>query len=161
VTYDAALRIATLVPSAPLAAATVFTVAVSGTVTDAAGNRLAPTSWTFTTAAPPPPKDLVAPSTTGRTPASGAKQVSRAATVTATFSEPVIGLSVTSMTLKTSKGATVSAAVTYNATTRVATLHPTATLAKRARYTAALTSGITDGAGNRLSAQSWSFTTGG
>jgi hypothetical protein len=161
VRYDATLRVATLVPAAQLAAGTTYTVAVSGAVSDTAGNRLAPTSWTFTTAAPTPPKDLVAPSTTSRTPTSGAKQVNRTGNVTATFSEPVTGLSTTSMTLKTNKGVVLSATVTYNATTRVATLDPTATLAKRTRYTAALTSSITDLAGNRFSPQTWSYTTGG
>jgi hypothetical protein len=160
VTYDATLRVATLAPSAQLAAGSGYTVALSGTVSDTAGNRLAPTSWTFTTL-PAPPKDSVAPSTTSRTPASGAKQVNRAANVSATFSEPVTGLSTTSMVLKNTKGSLTSATVTYNPTTRVAVLDPAATLAKRTRYTAALTNGITDLAGNRLSAQSWSFTTGG
>ena len=65
------------------------------------------------------------------------------------------------MVLKNTKGSLTSATVTYNPTTRVAVLDPAATLAKRTRYTAALTNGITDLAGNRLSAQSWSFTTGG
>jgi hypothetical protein len=142
-------------------AGTTYTVAVSGTVFDTAGNPLTPTSWTFTTVAPPAPRDLVAPTTTARTPVNGAKQIDRAANVTATFSEPVTGLSGTSMTLKTSKGTSVPATLTYNPTTRVATLDPAATLGKRARYTAALTNGINDLAGNRLSAQSWTFTTGG
>jgi hypothetical protein len=160
VTYDATLRVATLAPSVQLAAGAVYTVALSGAVSDTAGNRLTPTSWTFTTA-PAPPKDSVAPSTTSRTPASGAKQVGRAANVSATFSEPVTGVSTTSMTLKNNKGSVVPATVTYNSTTRVAILDPAATLAKRTRYTAALTNSITDLAGNRLSSQTWSFTTGG
>jgi Bacterial Ig-like domain len=161
VSYDAALEVATVLPSAPLAAGTAYTVALTGSVSDAAGNRLTPTSWTFTTLAPPQPTDMVAPSTTSHTPTSGAKQVNRAANVTAAFSEPVTGLSTTSMTVKTNKGITVPAAVTYNPTTRVATLDPAATLAKRTRYTATLTNGITDIAGNKLSTQSWTFTTGG
>jgi hypothetical protein len=161
VTYDPTLRVATLVPAGPLAAGTSYTVALSGTVSDAAGNRLTPTSWTFTTAAPPPPPDVLAPTSTSHSPASDAKQVSRAGNVTATFSEPVTGVSTTSMTLKGSKGAAMLATVMYDPTTRVATLDPAATLGKRTRYTAALTSGITDLAGNRLSPQAWSFTTGG
>lgn len=161
VTYDAALQAATLVPSAQLVAATLYTAAVSGSVSDTAGNPLTSTSWSFTTVAPPPPKDLVAPSVTTRTPASGAKQVDRATNITASFSEPVTNLSTTSMTLKNSKGTSITATVSYNTTTRVATLNPAATLAKRTRYTAALTTAITDLAGNRLTAQSWSFTTGG
>jgi len=41
---------ATLRPSAPLAADTLYTVALGGGITDATGNGLVPTGWTFTTA---------------------------------------------------------------------------------------------------------------
>ena len=56
------------------------------------------------------------------------------------------------------------AAVSYNATTRVATLNPTPTLASGATYTATVRGGATDprvkdAAGNALAASfSWSFT---
>jgi Domain of unknown function (DUF4082)/Bacterial Ig-like domain/Bacterial Ig domain len=46
--YDSATRTATLSPSAQLAASTTYTATVSG-ARDAAGNTMAPTSWTFTT----------------------------------------------------------------------------------------------------------------
>jgi hypothetical protein len=70
--------------------------------------------------------------------------------------------------LKTAGGAAVTAAVTYNATTHVATLNPTATLAANTKYTATLVGGpltgptpnIRDVAGNALANKSWSFTTG-
>jgi hypothetical protein len=53
--------------------------------------------------------------------------------------------------------------VTYNATTRVATLNPNATLAANTRFTATLTGGaaaIRDAGGNPIPTTSWSFTTG-
>ncbi|MBT2549121.1 Ig-like domain-containing protein [Arthrobacter sp. ISL-65] len=50
--------------------------------------------------------------------------------------------------------------MSYNATTRTATLNPTVTLAGRTKYTAVLSAGIRDAAGNPLVGTSWSFTTG-
>jgi hypothetical protein len=54
VAYDPATTKATLTPSAALAANTAYTVTVSG-ATDLAGNAMAATSWSFTTAATTPP----------------------------------------------------------------------------------------------------------
>jgi hypothetical protein len=52
--YNAATSTVTFTPSAQLAASTQYTVTVSG-AQDAAGNALASTSWSFTTAASTPP----------------------------------------------------------------------------------------------------------
>jgi hypothetical protein len=52
--YNAAARAATLTPTAALAASTTYTVTVSGAA-DLAGNVMATTSWSFTTAAGTPP----------------------------------------------------------------------------------------------------------
>jgi len=49
--YDAATQRGTFTPSAALATSTQYTASVSG-AQDAAGNQMAPTSWSFTTAAP-------------------------------------------------------------------------------------------------------------
>jgi hypothetical protein len=54
VAYDPAAATATLTPTAALAASTTYTVTVSG-ARDAAGNVMAGTSWSFTTAAGTPP----------------------------------------------------------------------------------------------------------
>jgi hypothetical protein len=64
ITLDPTNTIATLTPTAPLTASTVYTVTVTNGVTDATGNPLAntgaPNPWTFTTAAtPPPPPPIV------------------------------------------------------------------------------------------------------
>jgi hypothetical protein len=85
------------------------------------------------------------------------------ANVTATFSQVVDGFA-TGFTLKnTATGVAVPATVTFNATTRVATLNPTADLAGNTQYTATLTggpTGIRDLAGNPLNPNvTWSFTT--
>jgi len=55
VSFDAATRTATLDPSADLAAGAVYAVSLTSGIADLAGNPLAPLSWTFTTAAAPPP----------------------------------------------------------------------------------------------------------
>jgi len=52
VSYDSVSRTARLVPSSSLAGSTKYTATVSG-AKDTAGNTMAPTSWSFTTAAPP------------------------------------------------------------------------------------------------------------
>jgi Ca2+-binding RTX toxin-like protein len=155
VSYNATTRVATLNPSANLTADTTYTVRLTGGIRDAATNPLAPVTWSFTTG----PR----PTVTARTPAVNATGVSRTANVTATFSEQVIGVNGTTVTLRqgtATTGALIAANVTYNATTRVVTLNPNATLAANTQYTVRLSTGITDAAGNPLAATSWSFRTG-
>ena len=165
VTYDAASRTAILDPSADLAANTPYTATLTGgasAIKGATGTPLATVSWTFTTAAAP--ADTSAPTVTARSPGSNATGSSRTANITATFSEPVTGVSGSTFTLKnTSTGATITAVVSYNATTRVATLNPNTTLASRSKFTVTLTGGATairDAAGNPLTTTTWTFTTG-
>ncbi|EMY34948.1 subtilisin-like serine protease, partial [Arthrobacter crystallopoietes BAB-32] len=158
VTYDQATKRATLNPSANLAPNTVYTVRLAGGTTairDTANIALASTSWTFTTAA--------APTVTARTPGSGGTAVVSANNITATFSKSVTGVSGTTFTLKNAAGTVIPAAVSYDATTRVATLNPSANLPADARFTATLTGGpsaIRDTTGLPLASTSWSFTTG-
>lgn len=102
--------------------------------------------------------DRVAPRVTGRTPAPGATGVGIAVSPTATFSEPVRFVNGGTFTLK--RGTTgVRAVVSYDAANRRATLNPSANLANRVTYTATLTSGIKDPAGNSLAQTAWRFTT--
>jgi hypothetical protein len=108
--------------------------------------------------------DSTAPTLSARTPGVNAAGVSAGTNVTATFSEPVSGVGGTTFVLRNAAGGAAAAAVTYNATTRVATLDPSADLGADSRYTATLTGGtsaIRDTAGNPLTTTSWSFTTGG
>ena len=100
------------------------------------------------------------------TPAAGATGVAQNTTVRATFNEPMNAATINSSTfqLRNPSGAVVGATVAYNATTRVATLTPTTTLAAAATYQATLkggAGGVADlAAGNRLSSDyTWSFTT--
>jgi hypothetical protein len=112
-------------------------------------------SWTFTTG----PR----PTVTTRTPGVSATNVGRTSNVSATFSEAVAGVSGSTVTLRTSAGAAVTAVVSYNASTRTVTLNPSVTLAGNTVYRVTLTGGTTavrDIAGNPLTTTSWTFTTG-
>lgn len=163
VTYDGTSRVATLKPNAVLAAGTVYTAALAGGATgikNLTGTPLATATWNFTTAAAGgPPADTTAPTVTAQSPAANAAGVAVDANVTATFSKAVQGTSGTSFTLRAGTAPNVSATVTYNVTTRVATLDPTANLAAGTQYTVTLTDGIKDTANNALAVTSWTFTT--
>jgi subtilisin family serine protease len=158
VTYDAATRTATLKPSSLLAASQKYTATLTGgtaAIRDTAGTPLVTTGWSFTTA--------VAPTVTARAPGANATGVAVGTNVTATFSSAVQGLSTGTFVLKGPSGAAVPAAVSYNATTRTATLDPAASLANDTKYTATLTGGaaaIRDAAGTPLATTSWTFTIG-
>ena len=110
-------------------------------------------------AAVTPRTETVAPTLTARTPGVDARSVSQTGNVSATFSEAVTGVGATTFTLRQGTTA-VAAAVTYNATTRVATLDPTATLTADRTYTVTLTPGIRGAAGNPLAATTWTFVSG-
>ena len=109
--------------------------------------------------------DTIAPTVTGRTPASGATGVAVGTTVSATFSEALAANTVTTsqFTLQGPGTTLVPATVSYNSTTFTATLTPSSPLASNTLYTAAVlggTNGVKDTAGNALTAtSSWSFTT--
>jgi len=153
VTYDAASHRATLHPAALLGTGRLYRVEVADTIT--ADRPFWGTSWTFRVTT-----DGTAPTFT-RTPAVNATGVSRLANVVLRFSEPVIGVSATTVRLRdTVTGHYVPAVVAYNATLRLATLNPSVTLAANRRYQVVVATGITDRAGNPLHATSWFFRTG-
>ncbi len=159
VSYNALTNVATLTPSAALTGLATYTATVTVGVKDLAGNALAaPKVWSFTTVS----TDTTPPTVTATTPASGATGVSVTAAVTATFSEAMDPATIGASTfeLRTAGGALVPAAVSYNALTNVATLTPSAALTGLATYTATVTVGVKDLAGNALAAPKvWSFTT--
>jgi putative cell wall-binding protein len=103
--------------------------------------------------------DAVPPTLVGVQPGSGAANVSHdGVTVTADFSEPVIGVSAASFQLIDPGGNAVGASVSY-ASGR-ASLRPSVALAGETTYTASLSSAITDAVGNPFAGGSWTFTTG-
>ncbi len=156
VSYNSLTRVATLNPVATLPADRLYTVTVSG-VRDLAGNTMATSTWTFTSG----PLPVI----TSTTPASGAIGVLRNSNTTVTFSEPITGFAAAGSVriVRASTGADIAVAVTYNATTRVLTINPSATLLASTQYRVIITGGTTrirDLAGNPLPSRSWTFTTG-
>jgi Bacterial Ig-like domain len=108
-----------------------------------------------------PPGDTTPPTVTATTPTDGATGVSSGTSVTATFSEPMQAATITASTFTlTGPAGAVPATVTYDAPSNTATLKPTSPLAGTTVYTATVTTGAKDVAGNGLAApHQWTFTT--
>jgi methionine-rich copper-binding protein CopC len=155
---DSTKTVATLTPSAALAAGTKYTATLTAGIKDLAGNALTATSWSFTTGSSG--GDTTPPTVTAKSPPSGATGVATSTAVTATFSEPVQNVSGSTVKLKLAGTTTVvPSTVTYDSATKTATLKPDAALSAGTKYAVTLTSGIKDLAGNSLKSTSWSFTT--
>jgi hypothetical protein len=148
---------ATFTPSSSLAYGTTYTARITTAVQDLAGNHLASEQiWSFTT---PPPPDVTPPTVTAVTPLAGATGVAVATTVTATFSEALASASVSPTTFLVTGVGPVGGTVALNGTT--ATFTPSSPLAYSTTYTARITTGVEDVAGNNLAADfTWTFTTG-
>ena len=152
-------NLATFDPQSSLVASTTYTATLSTGVKDIAGNALTPAkSWSFTTAAA---SDTTPPTVTSTNPASGANGFPIASSITATFSEAIQPTTVTTstFTLKNSAGTTIAGSVGLT-NGNLATFDPQSSLVASTTYTATLSTGIKDIAGNALNpAKSWSFTT--
>ncbi|MCO4255365.1 S8 family serine peptidase [Pseudarthrobacter cellobiosi] len=113
--------------------------------------------------APAPAPVAPAPTVTAKSPAALSTAVPVASNVTATFSKAVQGVGAGTFSLRNAAGTAIPATVSYNATTKTATLDPSANLAVDATYTATLVGGATairDTEGTPLASTSWTFTTG-
>jgi subtilisin len=106
--------------------------------------------------------DNTPPTVTSTIPAGGATGVAATSVIKATFSEKVLGTTVTTSTfiLKNSAGASITGQVTSDGLT--ATFTPSSQLAFSTSYTATLspssTNSVKDLAGNPMALKSWSFT---
>jgi hypothetical protein len=176
VSLDATRRIGTftLNPGTTLAPLTVYTVTITGARSAATGLALAvPYVWRFTTGLTPditrPRVTLTVPatSTPGPTPA-----VPSNTAVTATFTEDMAPLSISSASFTLTCGLpciSPTGTVTYVVGNRTAVFTPAAPLTPGATYTAVITTGATDLAGNALAGNQaalpaasnyiWTFTT--
>jgi hypothetical protein len=161
VSYDAINFIATFTPTAPLTASSSYIATVTSGVTNLAGTPLGTTGsanpWDFSTgtAVVPPP-----PAVTTVVPANGATNVPVGQVLSATFSEAMspATISATTFTVTGPGGTAVSGAVNYSGL--VATFTPAASLANSAVYTATITTGAQDLAGQPLAGNYvWTFTT--
>ena len=157
---------ATFTPTANLAASTAYTATISTGATDLAGNALAaggsaPNPWTFTTGTT---STASAPTVTSTVPADTATGVGINQAINATFSTAMDPATITTGTFTLAGPGTtsfVTGTVTYNAASNIATFTPAANLAASALFTATVTTGARDLAGNPLAANKvWTFTTG-
>lgn len=154
-TFTVSGRSVTFVPSVPLAASTTYTVTVSNTVTDLAGNPLVGSDvanpWTFTTGLA---LDVTPPFVNLTSPPNGATNVCINSTINARFNESVATDTVVSMVgtpieetsfiIRDPNGVQVPGTVTYNGTTRIATFRQAANFVPGLIYTATVTSRVTD-----------------
>jgi len=156
VAYDSGSYTATFTPDANLAGSTTYTATLSTAITDAAGNPLAAAySWSFTTA------DITPPTVVSTSPEANETGVAVGTAVSATFSEVMDESTITasSFTLVVQTMTSISGTISYDSGTNTATFTPSVDLAENITYTAALSTAITDAAGNPLATYWWSFTT--
>jgi spore germination protein YaaH len=133
------------------------------TITDSKGIHVAPApvvtpeilaAWGVTAA------DSVAPTIVTRSPAAGATEVTMTPTATVRFSEPVIGVSTTTLRLRDVWSNTLLVTtVAYDGATLTATLRSKWPLQPSRLYQVEVGPGIGDPAGNALIPASWSWLT--
>ncbi len=163
VTYAAIGNTATFTPTANLAANTKYSATITTGAKDLGGNALVSNYvWTFTTAAA---TTAAAPFVVLTNPVNGATGVPVNQAISATFNKAMDPLTITTATfqLRGPNGA-VAGTVTYDAVNFIATFTPLANLTASSQFTATVTAGATDLAGNPLGAGTapdpWTFTTG-
>jgi hypothetical protein len=151
---------ATFNPDNDLTPSTAYTATITTRAKDLSGNGLATNFvWSFTTGAAP---DTEAPTVASVTPVDGATGVLVSQTVTATFSEAMAPATIntTTFTLTGPGNTPVTGTVGYDVSSKLATFAPASALAVSTAYTATITTGATDLAGNALANNvTWSFTT--
>jgi hypothetical protein len=153
-------------PLNDLANSTGYTATIKGGVTgakDLAGNPVASDFvWSWTTGAA---ADTTAPTVIQVNPADLLTNIAIDTTVSGTFSKAMnpLSISTATFTLQASGpplGSLIGGTVGYNQQTKTAIFTPSSPLAANTSYTATITTGATDLAGNRLVANKvWSFTT--
>lgn len=152
---------ATFTPASNLAPMTPYTATLLTGSQDLAGNGLLNNfTWTFTTGSG---VDATRPIVVATVPAASAIAVGVNQSVNVTFSEAMDPLSITTgtMTLLGPGGTTVFGTASYDVASRIATFNPTSPLAANSGFTATVSTGVKDLAGNALATNfTWTFTTG-
>src|SRR2546425_672045 len=154
VTVNAAGTLATLTPSSPLGAGTVYTATVAGSVTDAIGTPLGADSlWSFTA--------HVTTTVTAHHSPPSATVLSLNTTVTASFSKAMNAASITTFFFNDTATAEIYTLPLHDAlpiSGTLATLTPSSPLGAGTVYTATVAGSVTDAIGTPLGADSlWSF----
>jgi hypothetical protein len=149
---------ATFTPTKILEAGTVYTAMISSGVENSEGVELAGNiSWTFTTS---DETDVTEPTATLTSPLNDATNVERNIAIEATFSEEMDPLTINNSTFTLKLGSSeIDGSVEYSGFK--ATFNPANALSAETVYTATITSGVKDLAGNALAADMvWTFSTG-
>jgi len=161
VTYDSVTKTASFTPGANLDSNTTYTAFLSWRIKNTDNEDLKVTyggdyTWTFTTGSGA--ADTTPPTVTFADPANGETNVNVDATISATFSEPMDDTTITTSTFTVSG---VAGTVTYgDDNTNTAFFHPATNLSTSTTYTATVTTGVKDLAGNSMVFnKTWSFTT--
>jgi len=158
---------ATFIPLSNLTGNTQYTATIKGGIAgvkDLASNPLAVDKvWSFTTGAA---TDIAAATVTVVSPLDLATGVAVNSAVTATFSEAMDHMTITTATFTLTATATplvpITGTLTYDPQAKIATFTPSSNLASGTAYTATVTIGAKDMAGNALAVNKvWSFTTAG
>jgi hypothetical protein len=158
VTYDLSNNKATFTPASNMTD-TLHTALVTTGVKDAVGNALATSlEWSFT---PGISADTTAPTVTATFPINTATGTAVNEAISATFSEPMDSATITAVHFMLANGTTpVTGTVTYDLPNKKAIFSPAANLLVGTTYTATVTNGVKDLAGNALGANKvWTFTT--
>lgn len=158
VTYTTVGRSASFVPTSDLSPETNYTATITTGVKDLSGNALASNyTWDFTTGSG---ADDTAPTVSSTDPGPDAMDVFLSKRISITFSEPMDPLTITSANITLADGVTpVSGTLTYFGLT--ATFTPSGgQLETDTTYTATITTGVRDLAGNAMANNvAWDFTT--
>jgi hypothetical protein len=163
VAYAAVGNTLVFTPAANLVASTTYTATITTGVTNLSGNALATTYiWTFTTGTATNPTQ---PEIVSTAPANAATNIPLNQAVSATFSEAMnpLTISTSTFTLVGPGLASITGTVSYDPISFIATFTPIAPLVASITYTATII-GATDLTGNPLgttgAANPWTFTTG-
>lgn len=150
---------ATFTPTSNLEYSKMYTATISTGVKDVAGNALATNyAFSFTTGVAP---DITVPTVLSTDPLNNAISVASNKVIAITFSEAMTASTLNATTFTLKQGTTaVNGVVAYSGTT--ATFTPATALSANTAYTATVTTGAKDVAGNALAANTvWGFTTAG
>lgn len=145
-------------PTSDLTYPNTYTATITTGVTDQAGNAMVSNyAWVFTNGLV---LDTTPPTITSTGPANNATGIALNTAINATFSEPMVGTTINAATfvLKDSANNPVNGTVVYSGTTAIFT--PSSNLTYTNTYTATITRGVTDLAGNAMAAPyTWIFIT--
>lgn len=161
VSYNTVAMTAVFHPESDLEFDTTYTARISRQVADLAGNKMTGSyTWSFTTSRRP---DTIPPSVVSVSPENNTGDMAVNLVIKSVFSESmnVATLLDAGNFSLTAGGIPVDCEAVYDINTQTATFTPNASLLYQTTYTATLTTGITDAAGNHLGANyAWSFSTG-